>query len=361
MTQTKRGAQILQIYRESVKPGGAAEYKAVEEDAARYCVELGCPHPHLAIESVAAPSEVWWLNAYESEAQKERVYEGYASNPGLMAALEQTTLRKKDLAETLEEVFARYRPDSSRASPWKVEGARFMVASVTHGQAQLDGYVFEADDGRKFTLQPAATETEAQALARKNAAGETRIFAVRPNWGMPAREWVAADPEFWRPNPLSARVQPRSASAGCVFPNLGYRDARRALRFLVDVLGFQEVVVYEMGSSETIGHAELRWPDGGSVTLHSAEPERSSVTDAAQQAETLGGYPGISIHIQTSDPDALFARVVAAGAAIVRPVEDSPLGTRGFVVRDPEGLYWSFGTPLPKLARDAQGRWQPDA
>ncbi len=25
-----------------------------------------------------------------------------------------------------------------------------------------------------------------------------RIFAVRPNWSMPAPEWVAADPDFWR-------------------------------------------------------------------------------------------------------------------------------------------------------------------
>jgi hypothetical protein len=50
---------------------------------------------------------------------------------------------------------------------------------------------------------------------------------------------------------------------------------------------------------------------------------------------------------------------VQAGAAVVRPVEDSPYGTRGFVVRDLEGLYWSFGTALPKLTRDAQGRWQP--
>ena len=41
-------------------------------------------------------------------------------------------------------------------------------------------------------------------------------------------------------------------------------------------------------------------------------------------------------------------------------VEDSPVGTRGFIVRDPEGLYWSFGTPLPKLVRDTQGQWRPD-
>jgi enterochelin esterase-like enzyme len=29
-----------------------------------------------------------------------------------------------------------------------------------------------------------------------------RIFAVRPNWSMPAPEWVAADPDFWRLAPV---------------------------------------------------------------------------------------------------------------------------------------------------------------
>ena len=152
-----------------------------------------------------------------------------------------------------------------------------------------------------------------------------------------------------------------TTAQNCVFANLGYRDARRAIRFLVDAFGFEEIAVYEMGSPDIIGHAELRWPEGGGITVHSAEPNRSSVIDTSERAESLGGYPGISMHVQTSDPDGLFARALVAGAAVVREVEESPLGTRGFVVRDPEGLFWSFGTPLPKLERDEYGRWQPNA
>ncbi|NIQ57360.1 MAG: glyoxalase, partial [Gammaproteobacteria bacterium] len=55
------------------------------------------------------------------------------------------------------------------------------------------------------------------------------------------------------------------------------------------------------------------------------------------------GYPAFSIHVDTDDPDAVFAQAAAAGATIVREISDSPYGTRGFVARDPEGLYWSFG------------------
>jgi uncharacterized glyoxalase superfamily protein PhnB len=57
-----------------------------------------------------------------------------------------------------------------------------------------------------------------------------------------------------------------------VFPNLGYRDARAAIRFLIEAFGFEEVAVYDGEREGSIGHADLRWPAGGAVSLHSAEP-----------------------------------------------------------------------------------------
>jgi uncharacterized glyoxalase superfamily protein PhnB len=147
-------------------------------------------------------------------------------------------------------------------------------------------------------------------------------------------------------------------SAG-VTPNLGYRDARAAIRFLVDAFGFEEVAVYEEEAKGRIGHAALRWPGGGGVMLHSADG--NAVADQTDRASADGGYLAYSIHVATDDPDALFERAVAAGATVVRAVENSPFGTRGFIVSDPEGLYWSFGTELPELVRDAQGRWRPPA
>jgi uncharacterized glyoxalase superfamily protein PhnB len=142
-----------------------------------------------------------------------------------------------------------------------------------------------------------------------------------------------------------------------VWANLGYRDARAAIDFLVAAFGFEEVAVYEGEKAGTVGHAELRWPAGGGIMLHTTE--RGSLTDLTRQATADAGYPAYSVHIATDEPDALFERAVAAGATVVREPTDSPLGTRGFVVSDPEGLYWSFGTPLPRLVRDEQGRWRP--
>ena len=144
-----------------------------------------------------------------------------------------------------------------------------------------------------------------------------------------------------------------------VWPNLGYRDARGAIRFLTAAFGFEEIAVYEEHESGKVGHAALRWPSGGGVMIHSADG--TAVADLATQAATAGGYPAYSVHVATGDPDGLFERAVAAGATVVRGLEDSPFGTRGFIVSDPEGLYWSFGTELPELVRDAEGRWRPPA
>jgi uncharacterized glyoxalase superfamily protein PhnB len=142
------------------------------------------------------------------------------------------------------------------------------------------------------------------------------------------------------------------------WPNLGYRDAAAAVRVLVDVFGFELGAMYEIPGSEAIAFAELRWPGGGGVMLHSAQARSQAVADICRDPEAAS-YPPFSIHVDTDDPDALYVRVVRHGAVIVRELADSPMGTRGFVVRDPEGLYWSFGTPLPRLVRERSG-WRPD-
>ncbi len=46
------------------------------------------------------------------------------------------------------------------------------------------------------------------------------------------------------------------------------------------------------------------------------------------------------------DPDAAFERAVAAGAAVVSPVEDQPYGWRVGRVVDPFGHHWEIGKPL---------------
>jgi uncharacterized glyoxalase superfamily protein PhnB len=48
--------------------------------------------------------------------------------------------------------------------------------------------------------------------------------------------------------------------------------------------------------------------------------------------------------VVTDDPAALHARAAAAGAQVVRPLNETDYGSHEFMVVDPEGNRWSFGT-----------------
>jgi uncharacterized glyoxalase superfamily protein PhnB len=53
-----------------------------------------------------------------------------------------------------------------------------------------------------------------------------------------------------------------------------------------------------------------------------------------------------------ADADEVYARAIAAGATIIRPIEEKPYGSRDFTVKDPEGHSWSAGTYDPWAARE---------
>ncbi|MFD0259738.1 VOC family protein [Kitasatospora indigofera] len=120
-----------------------------------------------------------------------------------------------------------------------------------------------------------------------------------------------------------------------VWPSLRANDARALIRFLVEAFGFEETVVY--GEGDRVDHAQLCWPEGGGVMLGSARP-----TDEADRWPLRPGHFGA--YVVTSDPDAVHARAVAAGAEVVDGLHETDYGSRDFAVRDPEGNHWSFGT-----------------
>jgi len=91
--------------------------------------------------------------------------------------------------------------------------------------------------------------------------------------------------------------------------------------------------------------------DGGSVVA------RLSVAGAefwvADESPAHGNFSPESLAGSTvrlvmivEDPDAAFAKAVAAGAKVVWPVEDQPYGWRLGRVVDPFGHHWEFGKPL---------------
>lgn len=122
-----------------------------------------------------------------------------------------------------------------------------------------------------------------------------------------------------------------------IWPCLNYRDARRAIRFLVDALGFREGAVHATGhDGEHVHHAELRWPEGGGVMLGSAKSDGT----AFEQLPT--GSSGL--YVVTSNPEEVYQRALADGAEVVTAPRDREHDGRDFTIRDPERNVWSFGT-----------------
>ncbi len=117
-----------------------------------------------------------------------------------------------------------------------------------------------------------------------------------------------------------------------VWPTFRYRDARAALRLLVDAFGFEpDVVMPDDDDAAPVEHAQLRWPLGGAVMLGSAGEGREATGPS-------------TTYVVCDDPDALHERAVAAGAEIVMSLTEQDYGSREFAARDAEGNTWAFGT-----------------
>ena len=120
-----------------------------------------------------------------------------------------------------------------------------------------------------------------------------------------------------------------------IFPALRYRDAPAAIEWLGRALGFEARMVVD-GPNGTVAHAELAY-DGAVIML-------GSVRDGDGYAPPPGGA---AAYLVVDDPDAHHERARAAGAKIVRDLQDTDYGSREYSVRDPEGNVWSFGTYRP--------------
>jgi hypothetical protein len=194
-----RAPRFMYIYRDSLKRGVDSAYSGIEAEAAQICADLRCPNPYIGLESLSGPREAWWLNTFATEADTARVARAYATDRALAARLGAVAQRKAALIGTPVQGFAVYRPSLSRGPAWSLAGARFIVVTVTRALRPTQGSAWMIADSTLYIFRPVRTYRQAKVLVGRTNA---RIFAVRPNWSMPAREWFAADPEFWRAAPV---------------------------------------------------------------------------------------------------------------------------------------------------------------
>jgi len=122
-----------------------------------------------------------------------------------------------------------------------------------------------------------------------------------------------------------------------IFPSLRYNDARRAIEWLEEAFGFKPGMVVD-GEDGTVAHAEMTF-GGGMIML------------GTQRDDSYGSHVGEGwMYVVIEDADAHYARAKAAGAEIVRELEDQDYGSRDYSARDFEGNMWSFGTYRPEIS-----------
>ena len=125
-------------------------------------------------------------------------------------------------------------------------------------------------------------------------------------------------------------------------PYLSVKDATRAIEFYKRAFGAREVMQMRQADGR-VGHAELRIGDAP-IMLADEFPEINF-----RSPQSLGGTP-VNILIYVNDVDALVDQAIAAGAKLVRPVEDQFYGGRVGVIEDPFGHSWSFATHIEDVS-----------
>jgi uncharacterized glyoxalase superfamily protein PhnB len=90
---------------------------------------------------------------------------------------------------------------------------------------------------------------------------------------------------------------------------------------------------------------ELPLADARSVTCD-VYPSLTYDDAVAGEPRTARGLPQ-ALSLYVADPDEHYARAVAAGATVVRALQDEEYGARGYMVADPEGRLWYFGNYRP--------------
>jgi uncharacterized glyoxalase superfamily protein PhnB len=131
-----------------------------------------------------------------------------------------------------------------------------------------------------------------------------------------------------------------------IVPFIGYEDAAAAIEWLERAFGFQERRESRYEEDGTITHAELEL-EGATIFLSTPASYASPRTVRAESEAARRAYDNpwvIDGHfVEVDDVDAHQERARAAGATIIRELEEPGTGFRIYSAEDLEGHRWMFG------------------
>jgi PhnB protein len=147
---------------------------------------------------------------------------------------------------------------------------------------------------------------------------------------------------------MAGKVKPIPDNYNRVTPYLVVDGAAKAIEFYSSVFGAVEKMRMPAPGGK-IGHAEIKI--GNSVVMLA-----DAVAEMGHKSpKTLGGSP-ISLLLYVENADDTVQRAVAAGAKLVRPVEDQFYGDRMGGVEDPFGHHWYVATHVEDVPEEEMKR-----
>jgi PhnB protein len=141
---------------------------------------------------------------------------------------------------------------------------------------------------------------------------------------------------------MPTHVKPVPDGQSALTPYLTVSNGAKAIEFYQKAFGAVEEMRMAAPDGK-IGHAELKI--GTARFMLSDEYPEMGV----RSPESIGGSP-VALHLYVEDVDATFAQAVAAGAKVVRPVEDQFYGDRAGKLVDPFGHSWFLATHKEDVA-----------
>ena len=134
-----------------------------------------------------------------------------------------------------------------------------------------------------------------------------------------------------------------------VVPFIAYEDAAAAIDWLDNVFGFRESGERVTDENGVVTHAEMEL-DGARIMLSTPTPEYRGPRRHAQECEQARRWldnPWIidGLFVEVDDVEGHHERAEAAGANVIRALDEPGIGFRIYSVEDLEGHRWMFGEP----------------
>ena len=143
---------------------------------------------------------------------------------------------------------------------------------------------------------------------------------------------------------MAGKVKPIPEGYRTVTTILSLKGAAEALEFYKKAFDAKELMRFPQPDGR-IGHAEIQIGDSR-IMMADEFPEMNF-----KSPKSYGGSP-VGIMLYVENVDAFVERAVAAGAKLVRPVQNQFYGDRTGSLEDPFGHSWHVATHIEDVPQD---------